>query len=293
MRKGLLNLKVRPLAFDSFGVRSMATFIEAGRLNLLIDPAVALGPKRYGLPPHELEQQRMLETWREIKGHAVKSDILIVTHYHYDHHNPDEAGIYKNKIVYIKDPKRHINKSQARRASYFLSKIKDMPSLLEIGDGREFDHGPVAIKISPPVFHGTNEKLGYVIEVSLSYRGEKVVFTSDVEGPAVREQADFVVLENPDLLILDGPMTYMLGYRYSRDSLAKSIENISRIIKDTRVETIILDHHFMRDRKYKERMPEVYDLAIEHGVRILSAAQYIGRAEDALEARRGELYGKI
>lgn len=48
----------------------------------------------------------------------------------------------------------------------------------------------------------------------------------------------------------------------------------------------------MRDRKYKERMPEVYNFATKHDVSIISAAQYSGREEDALEARRKELYGK-
>ncbi|HSD58411.1 MAG TPA: MBL fold metallo-hydrolase [Methanotrichaceae archaeon] len=284
------RLKVMPLAFDSFGVRSMATYIEAGRLRVLIDPAVALGPRRYGLPPHRLEQQRMRETWEDVKKHALKSDVLIITHYHYDHHNPDEAEIYKDKIVYIKDPKKYINKSQANRASTFLSKLAGQPQFLEVGDGGEFKHGSASIKFSPPVFHGTNSRLGYVIEVSLSYMGEKVVYTSDVEGPAVKEQVDFIIEENPDLLILDGPMTYMLGYRYSRDSLVRSIANINRIINETSVKTIIVDHHFMRDRNYVERIPEVYDCAARHDVSILSAAKYIGRAEDTLEARRKELY---
>lgn len=281
-----------PLAFDSFGVRSMATYIEAGRLKVLIDPAVALGPRRYGLPPHKLEQQRMRETWEAVKKHALKSDVLIITHYHYDHHNPDETEIYKDKIVYIKDPKKYINKSQANRASIFLSKLAGQPQFLVVGDGGEFKHGSTSIKFSPPVFHGTNSRLGYVIEVSLSYRGEKVVYTSDVEGPAVKEQTDFIIEENPDLLILDGPMTYMLGYRYSRDSLLKSIANINRIINETSIKTIIVDHHFMRDGNYEKRMPEVYDCAARHDVRILSAAQYSGRAEEALEARRKELYAK-
>jgi predicted metallo-beta-lactamase superfamily hydrolase len=48
----------------------------------------------------------------------------------------------------------------------------------------------------------------------------------------------------------------------------------------------------MRDRKYKERMPEIYDCAKDHGVDITSAAKYSGRAEDVLEARRKELYEK-
>lgn len=42
-------MRVIPLASESLGVRSLATFVEAGGLRILIDPGVALGPKRYGL----------------------------------------------------------------------------------------------------------------------------------------------------------------------------------------------------------------------------------------------------
>ena len=44
--------RIVPLAFDSFGVRSMATFVETDDLKVLIDPGVALAPVRYGLEPH-------------------------------------------------------------------------------------------------------------------------------------------------------------------------------------------------------------------------------------------------
>jgi predicted metallo-beta-lactamase superfamily hydrolase len=44
--------RIVPLAFDSFGVRSMSTFVETDDLRILIDPGVALAPIRYGLEPH-------------------------------------------------------------------------------------------------------------------------------------------------------------------------------------------------------------------------------------------------
>ena len=53
--------RIAPLAFDSFGVRSMATFVETDDLKVLIDPGVALAPVRYGLEPHPLEWQRLDE----------------------------------------------------------------------------------------------------------------------------------------------------------------------------------------------------------------------------------------
>jgi len=291
VRKDLL--KVKPLAFDSFGVRSMATFVETDDIAVLIDPGVSLAPRRYNLPPHPIEEQRMSETWADIKEHAARSDVLVVTHYHYDHHDPEEPEIYKNKIVYLKHPKEKINKSQEKRASYFMDKLKEIPpKSIDIADGKEFKHGSTIIKFSPPVYHGTNPKLGYVVEVSISCGGEKVVFTSDVEGPSVAEQAEFIIHENPDIVILDGPMTYMLGFRYSRKSLALAIENMNRIIKETSAKCILVEHHFMRDLKYKERIAEVYECAAEKGVKVITAAEYIGRSIEMLEARRKEFYGE-
>ena len=101
-------MQVFPIAADSLGTRSMATLVKTKDCSVLIDPGVALGPSRYGFPPHPLELQRMDEHWREVKKIAEKSDILIVTHYHYDHHNPDAPEIYKDKTVFLKHPKEKI-----------------------------------------------------------------------------------------------------------------------------------------------------------------------------------------
>jgi hypothetical protein len=269
----------------------MATYVESDDLKVVIDPAAALGPRRYGMAPHPLELRRLQEIWADIKKHAAKSDILVVTHYHYDHHDPEEGEVFRDKTVYLKDPKKNINKSQQVRASYFLNKLDGLTESTVIADGKEFQHGSTVIKFSPPVFHGTNSRLGYVLEVSISCCDEKLVYTSDVEGASIEEQAAFIIEENPDLLILDGPMTYMLGYRYSSESLKRSIENINRIVRETSVRDIILDHHFMRDLNYKEHIGEVYEYATENGVRVLNAAEYVGRATEMLEARRKELYG--
>ena len=48
-------MKITPLAADSMGTRSMATFVETGDCRILIDPGAELGPMRYGLAPHPLE----------------------------------------------------------------------------------------------------------------------------------------------------------------------------------------------------------------------------------------------
>ena len=78
-------MKIVPLAAESLGVRSSATFVETTDVRILIDPGVSLAPVRFGLPPHPLEIRAMNESWRTIKEYAARSDILVITHYHFDH----------------------------------------------------------------------------------------------------------------------------------------------------------------------------------------------------------------
>jgi len=271
----------------------MATYVETDDMKVLIDPAVSLGPRRFGLPPHRLELERMDQAWNDIKSYASKCDLLIVTHYHYDHHNPDEIDFYRDKTLYIKDPKKNINKSQLQRASHFLKELRGLPKAVEFADGRSFQHAATTIKFSPPVYHGTNSRLELCAGDKHLLPRRKNGFSSDVEGPSLDEQVDFILRERPDLLILDGPMTYMLGYRYSGESLARSVANITKIISQTPVSVIILDHHLLRDQNYKAKLTKVYECADENGVKVLSAAEYAGREPDLLEARRRELYAEI
>ena len=55
---GEISVRVIPLAAESLGVRSMATYVEVGGLGILIDPGATLAPTRWGLPPAEEEWQR-------------------------------------------------------------------------------------------------------------------------------------------------------------------------------------------------------------------------------------------
>ena len=52
-------MNIIPIASDSLGVRSMATYVETKDCKIVIDPSAALGPKRYGLPPAKEEQEAL------------------------------------------------------------------------------------------------------------------------------------------------------------------------------------------------------------------------------------------
>lgn len=273
-------MKINPIAFDSLGTRSMATYVETGDLKILIDPAVALAPTRSGLPPHPIEVQRMEEHWREIKRFAYKSDVLIVTHYHFDHHNPSEPKIYEDKIVFLKNPLEKINRSQTMRAKEFLSNLGDLPEEIVYSDGSQHKLGTTKIRFSPPVPHGNNSRLGYVTEVLIDDGETKFLFTSDVLGPCTVDQTDFILECNPNILFVDGPMNF---------TTKEATANLKKIIAECNINTLVIDHHLLRDLNWKNKITEVFSAA-EGKTKILSAAEFTGRREDLLEANRRKLY---
>jgi len=282
-------MEIIPLAFDSFGARSMATFVKA-ETPIIIDPGVALGPSRYGLPPHPLEYQREAELWEKIKEFVKKAEVVVITHYHYDHHNPNEVEIFRGKKLLIKHPKDHINFSQKKRAAYFLDQLKGITDDIDYADGKKYEFGGVELIISKPVFHGTSDKLGYVTEVCVDDGKQRFLFSSDVEGPAIKHQLDFMLECNAETVFIDGPMTYMLGYRYSAKSFNESVKNLISLIEKTNVKVLVLDHHLARDLKWREKLKDVFNVASEAGVRVCSAAEYAGVKEEMLEALRKDLY---
>lgn len=285
-------MKVELLAFDSMGVRSMCTFVETSDLRVIIDPGVSLAPRRFGLPPHRLELERLKELAKIITEKAMISDLIVITHYHYDHHDLGDLiplEIYDKKTVIIKDPKNNINRSQGDfRAPLFLGIIKEKAKKVEVADGNSFVMGRTKIEFSKAVFHGSSNLLGYVVEVMVEGDGEKIIHTSDVQGPIFEDQTEFLLKNSPRLVIADGPMIYMLGYRYSHENLNASMKNISRLIEGG-VEELVIDHHFLRDLnyiQYMENLRRSYPSA-----KICTAAEYVGKKVDLLEARRKELYG--
>jgi predicted metallo-beta-lactamase superfamily hydrolase len=282
-------VKIIPIAFDSLGVRSMATLIETEGLKIIIDPSVRLAPLRYNLPPHPIEIKRMKELWEKIVSLAYTADLAIVTHYHYDHHNPEYPELFKNKITIVKNPKDKINYNQQSRAQDFLDKISPLVKELLIADGNTFQRSGITIKCSPAVFHGISDYTGYVFETLITDHKEKVIFSSDICGAIEPDQLLFILEGAPDFLIVDGPTN-----RYSQEFWETSLRNLIKIISETNVKTIILDHHIMRDLRYQEYFAQIKSRlsSTQRNISVITAAEYLGEKNLLLEIRRKELYQK-
>ena len=280
-------MKVVPIASDSLGVRSMATYVETQDCKILIDPSAALGPKRYGLPPAEQEIITLEKTKNEIAKTAKKCDILTISHYHYDHYNPS-VNLYKDKKVFAKDINKNINKSQQKRGTDFKKIVEDSCDLIYCDDSKH-NFNNTEIIFSPPFFHGPeNIRLGYVIMTTIDDGEKRVLHASDVQGPVTKSSKDYIISQSPDLLIMDGPPTMFLGWKFSMNSLQDAADNLIEI-KEKLDCDIILDHHLLRDLNYKKTFPQPYKVG---GKKIKTFAEYLGKENNVLEAHRKELWGK-
>ena len=169
------GIRVLPLAFESFGVRGMATYVETDDVKLMIDPGSALGP-RFRLAPHELEYIALARSRERIIQFARRADVLTISHYHFDHYvpffenwawiwsSPNMAErLYKEKIVLAKDPASNINWSQRQRGHLFWKKATQI-SEVQVADGEEFTFGETKLRFSRPVPHGIKDsKIGQVL----------------------------------------------------------------------------------------------------------------------------------
>lgn len=288
-------MKITPLAFESLGVRSQATLVETKDVRILIDPAVSLAPRRYGLPPHQIEVDRLTELAKKIYQIGKDVDIIIVTHYHYDHHDPGYVipiEIYKDKTLFIKDPSNNINNSQKyRRAPRFLKAIKDKPKSINVADGKEFRFGSTKLFFSNAVPHGADERLGYVIQVGISDQDGTVIFTSDIEGAPKDQHLEFTLKVRPNYVVIDGPLSYLLGRALSENDLDKAVKNMELIVKNG-LEYAIIDHHVLRDLKADNVLEPVKSIAKDTGCKVVSAAEYLSVEPELLEAHRRELFQK-
>jgi predicted metallo-beta-lactamase superfamily hydrolase len=299
----LKKIKVAPLAEESFGVRSMCTYIETSDVKILLDAGASLAPNRFRYPPHPQEYQAIAECRERISKAAEKADIITISHYHFDHHTPSYTDwfcnwssaevakkIYEGKLVLVKSYRSMVNFSQRRRGWMFKKTGGSYAERLEIADGRTFEFGNTKLKFSDPVFHGSeNSALGWVLMIAIECSDEKVLFASDVQGPMYTPTLDVILAEKPQLVIMGGPPTYLAGFRVNEGHVKQGIQNLESLVK--KVPTTILEHHILRDEKWRNLSRPIFDAASEIGHKVVTAAEFAGKENNLLEFRRRQLFG--
>jgi len=285
---------VAPLAFDSFGVRSMATFVKAGKEKIIIDPGVALAPTRYGLKPTKQELLALELAKDIVKRVGKKCNIAIVTHYHYDHHPyPEDASLYSacfsGKRVFCKEfEKEHA--SARKRGKIFLEKARELAKSVELADGKEAKLRGCELAFSQAVWHGhEGSKVGRVIMVKIKEKRSVFLFGSDAQSLADKQALDYFIKAKPEFAIVDGFPTIFVGWRMSKSDFEKANENLLIAIRKAKPKVMILDHHIVRDINFREKMRAAFEEAKKAKVKLVTAAEFYGLPDFLLEAKRKEL----
>ena len=277
-------MNVCPLAAESLGVRSVATYVECGDTRILIDPGAALGPSRFGLPPADEEWEALRRSNDRISGYAARANWLFVSHYHEDHFRYDPS-IYAGRSVWAKDPKRMINPRQGGRAAELWKGLEGR-CRLDVAESRRYESPDCILSTSPPLSHGLEGSgLGYVVALTVTDRREgfRFVHASDVQGPLSPVAAAYLVRERPNLLYLSGPPAY-LEAQLGRALIDQGVDHLRRIIDQTGCQ-VILDHHALRGSEYEERFRRLWDTG-----RVVTAAGFLGLPDTPLEAQRRRLW---
>jgi predicted metallo-beta-lactamase superfamily hydrolase len=281
------------LAAESFGVRSLATLVTTGGRRILIDPGESVAPRRYGLPPHPLELEASRAARREIIAAAEVADTIVITHYHHDHFTPEEdrpeefstpesaRALYAGKEILAKDWRARINRSQRVRAERFVA---TMGREARPADGRAFG----AIRFSPAVPHGAaGSAQGWVVMVVIEGDdGRRLVHASDIQllDPGT---VDRLLAYEPDAVIVSGPALYLPQVARTLGGTASAAtERIARTVP-----LLVIDHHYLRDLGALDRVAALDRIAGEHGGRVTTAAGWMAREPQLLEAERARLYG--
>lgn len=340
-----MGIEYKPIWFDSLGAKSSCILVKTDSVTILIDPGVAIMHRTFPAPS-TVKYEWCVEGYEAILDAATIADVVVITHYHYDHFIDFEERVYRGKIVLAKNPNLYINDSQRNRALSFFKHLYamegiDLESVLEepvevkpkdplseipkastkdfgdynprrrellekgmkwfknrvrkwnsyrripelklndtevrFADGRNFNFDDLKLRFTRPLFHGIEfSRVGWVLGLTIEYGSWKLLYSSDLNGPIIEDYADWIVSERPSIIILDGPMTYMLGYTLNKINLNRAIDNAVRIVEDSGAELIFYDHHLPREPRFKERTELVWERAREKGIRLTTVAEYLG-----------------
>ncbi len=297
----MAGITVTPLAFESLGVRSMSTLVRTKDVTVLLDAGVALGP-RFRLMPHPKEYKARNEARERINAAAAKAKVVTISHYHNDHHTPNyidpvwlgtspelSERTYRGKIVLAKDFRRKVNTAQRRRGWMFKQAAEKWVERFEVADGQSFEFGRTTLRFTAPVPHGEDDSgLGWVVPCVVEKSGEKLIYAPDVQGPVARETVKVILDEEADVVIMGGPPTYLKGFRLGEEFFQTALRHMEEIAG--KVQTLVIDHHVLRDREWDKFLQSVRQAAERNGHEVVTAADLLGRKPKPLECRRRELY---
>jgi predicted metallo-beta-lactamase superfamily hydrolase len=271
-------VQVTILGAESLGARSMATVVRTADRTVLIDPGVALAPKRSGFPPHPREVEAADRVREAVLGWLPRATDVVVTHFHGDHMPLADADPYQVSLsafalpekcrVWVPGEEGHSGRARARRRALVQALGRPLPS----AEGK--DDGVVAC--SGPFPHGGGG--GGVMIVAVREGDACFVHASDTQ--LLSPEAVRTVLRwRPSGVYTSGPPLYLPEVTWEEADLART--HAARIAAAT--ETLVIDHHPLRGEGGLRWVEDAGGI---------SAAAFMGVTPALLEARRRDLWGR-
>jgi predicted metallo-beta-lactamase superfamily hydrolase len=223
-----------------------------------------------------------------IKNFEIGKDELIITKHKNAYPDPlldlpfamsKDFGSYnkRRKEVLYKGRKRFEKRLHNWNKYDYIHEIKSKKIEIKFPEEKAFKYGNTTIRFSKPLFHGIEyANVGWVFASIIEYKGKKLLHSSDLNGPIIEDYAEWIIKEDPTILILDGPTTYLFGYILNRINLNRAIENAVKIIYKLNSEVIIYDHHLTREKKFRDRTRDIWYNASKLNKKIITGAEYLG-----------------
>lgn len=274
---------------ESLGVRGMCCLVQVGEQRIVIDPGVALGYIRHGLPPHPAQVAVGINVRQAIIRELATATDIVFSHFHGDHvpfrkANPYQlslqhpAAVPENTCCWSASWKEQSTKMQQRGL--------DLAAVL--GDRMKIAEGCSAgiLSFSPAQPHGpASSKTGTVMMTRISADGQVFVHGSDIQ--LLSDKAvDLILQWQPDTLFVSGPPLYR--HSLSAAALKQAWRNGIRLAEN--IETLIIDHHLLRS---EQGLNWLDDLSRATGKKFFCAADYMHKPKQMLEARRTDLYKEM
>jgi predicted metallo-beta-lactamase superfamily hydrolase len=281
-------MDIRFLGAESLGARGLCCRIRTGGRTILIDPGVALGPLRYGLPPHPAEVAAAVRVRETILGECAGATDVVFSHYHGDHVPLASPSPYQLPLARVSFPGETrlwykgpdlLSRRSLRRRDDLIGFFGRAPVPAE---GQR--DGPIAF--SHTVSHGgTPGRLGGVMMTCIRDGDEIFVHTSDMQlldRTAVATIAGW----GATTVFASGPPLYLPALSLGERKIAWEH---ARFLAEA-VDRLILDHHLLRSRQGFAWLDQLSALS---GTEVTCAAGYEKTTPLLLEAKRKELFRRM
>ena len=278
-------MKIKIVASDSMGVRSLFTVISTGDYKIVIDPGIALSPKRFGLPPHVKELDRFKSLREELFREVEDVSFIFISHFHHDHFVPFylkdyvvsgfkfAEKVYTEKKIFLKSPYDFMNYNQKERGKKLIKEFKKRKIDFSILEEERCE----ILSLFETLYHGGEKNRGSIGVMGFNFGDVKFLYLSDSQFLDERV-LDILKKFMPDIVLSSGPPIYL-------SNLGEDLKNFSKeiILKSLNFcNTLILDHHLVRSRDYHNFLSEL------NSSKVITASKFMGFKDDPLEMKRKE-----